>query len=531
MPVLHFYESGRELFAHPLRPGRTVVGRSDRCDIALPSDSVSRVHCMVEQRGASWHLTDRSRHGTKVNTEPVERAELADGDVISIGRYEAHFSEEQTPGMRAPTAAAPMPAAIHEELVALSDEGYAASRAEIRFTKGPSAGSSAWLSRPRSSVGGSGAQVRLDPSLAPDAAFLRVVRGRVMVEPGSAATFLAGVRVRTITPVVPGEEVRVGDHAFVVETATIEESGSALESFGEMVGSAPLTQRLFGVLHRVASHDAPVLLCGESGTGKELAARGIHDAGPRHEQPFVPVNCAAVTETLFESELFGHEKGAFTGATARQDGAFQRADRGTLFLDEVGELSPSVQAKLLRVLESGEVRRVGGSHPEYPDGRVIAATNRNLPAMVKKGTFREDLYFRLAVLTVRLPALRERRADIAVLARTLLARNHPNANLTPRALGALQEYGWPGNIRELRNVLTRAVVMGGPSISAGDLQFNPWAFDDAPAAERAPETDGPERTMLEDALAAADGNRTRAARALGMPRSSLLYKLRKHGLM
>ncbi len=325
----------------------------------------------------------------------------------------------------------------------------------------------------------------------------------------------------------------------VVDVRTVEETPEHTH-FGESVGSSPAMRRLFGVLRRMAAHDAPVLLTGDSGTGKELSARALHDHGARHGGPFVALNCAAIAEQLFESELFGHEKGAFTGATNRAEGAFQRADGGTLFLDEIGELRLDAQAKMLRALESGEVRRVGGGTAEFPDVRIVAATNRNLQHEVSAGTFRADLYFRLAVLTVRLPSLRERREDIGLLARTLLARHHPGATLTPDAVAALEQYDWPGNIRELRNVLTRAYVLGGPTINASDLQFNPWAFDGAPAAAAfgpptlapSPSVHSPhdEREVLAAALRAAGGNRTRAARELGMPRSSLLYKLGKHGI-
>jgi DNA-binding NtrC family response regulator len=315
---------------------------------------------------------------------------------------------------------------------------------------------------------------------------------------------------------------------FTVAVRTIEEQRE-LPVIGELVGQAPTMRRLFGVLARMAAHDAPVLLTGESGTGKELAARAVHDVGPRHDGPFVALNCAAITETLFESEMFGHEKGSFTGAIARQDGAFQQANGGTLFLDELAELKLEDQAKLLRTLESGEVRRVGGAKPEYPDVRVIAATNRNLTERVRTGLFRADLYFRLAVLTVRMPALRERKEDLRPLARALLERNHRGAVLTEDAAAALERYDWPGNVRELRNVLTRAFVLTGPVISAEALEFHPWAFEDTPPplVRNDPQDDDTERHTLVAALQRHAGNRTRAARDLGMPRSSLLYKLKR----
>ncbi|MEQ1500796.1 MAG: sigma 54-interacting transcriptional regulator [Myxococcota bacterium] len=542
MAQIQFHESGRPLFVHVLRPGRTVIGRSDSCDLALPSDSVSRVHCVIDTRPDGFWVHDRSRHGTEVNGERIDARQLADGDDIAIGTYRARFTITDDASLHNPTATVPLPAAIHEELVEGNEQVVAACRSEVRFVRGPHTGRTLLIGQPRTSIGGPGATIELDPKLPRGAVYLRVSRGRPMIEPGVLPAFLAGARVRELTPIQPGEEVRFGDHGFVVEIAMIEETGRELDSFGEMVGRAPVMRRLFGAMYRMAAHDAPVLLTGESGTGKELAARGLHQAGPHFEGPFVPVNCAAIAESLFESELYGHEKGSFTGAAGRADGAFQRADNGTLFLDEIGEMHLDLQAKLLRALESGEVRRVGGAEPEFPDVRVVSATNRNLQDMVRHGKFRQDLYFRLAVLTVRLPSLRERPTDIPVIAQTLLARHHPGGRLTADALQALQEYEWPGNIRELRNVLTRSIVMGGNTITAGNIEFNPWSFEDpsgtpAPAQSvprskpAAPQGADPERATVEDALAKANGNRTQAARILGIARSSLLYKLNKYGLM
>ncbi len=528
MPHLSFHEDSRPLFVHLLKAGRTVIGRSDRCDVALPSESVSRVHCLLERRLDGYWLSDRSRHGTRVNGATVESWQLADGDEIVIGVYTCRFEMQDHGTLSQPTATRPVMPAIHEELVTVSEEHFAAGRAEIRFTRGPLEGRAMLLQQVRTSMGGPGATIPLDASLPRSALHVRVVRGRAMIEPADAACFLAGIRVREITPVLPGEEVRVGDHAFAVTVTTVEESPRC-EGFGEMVGRSEPMRRMFGILMRIAAHEAPVLLTGESGTGKELAARGIHDASPRSEGPFVAVNCAAIAETLVESELFGHEKGAFTGAAQRQDGAFHRAAGGTLFLDEVGELRLEAQAALLRALESGEVRRVGGSAPEFPDCRVVAATNRNLGERVAEGAFREDLYFRLAVLTVRLPSLRQRPDDLGIVARVLLERAHPGAILTDDAVIALQSYNWPGNVRELRNVLTRAFVMTGRVIAAENLTFNPWAFEGEPHSVPQPTRRGeePERKQILDALKRANGNRTHAANLLNIPRSSLLYKMKR----
>jgi DNA-binding NtrC family response regulator len=513
MPRLHFHFHGRHVFTHPLRPTRTLIGRSDRCDISLPSETVSRVHCWIEPRGDELWVCNRSQNGTYVNGRAVERERLTEGDRVDIGDYQARIGFDDAIDREGATTVSPLAPATHEELVV--------------FTRGALEGKAIKLTHACTTLGGPGSDVVLDSTLPRDAVRVRVVRSRVMIEPGGAGSTLAGSRVRETTPAFPGEEVKVSEHAFIIALRTEGEEDNERSAFGEMVGTSGSMRRLFGVLARVAAHDAPVLLAAESGCGKELAAKAVHTNSPRGSEPFVAVNCAAIADNLFESEVFGHEKGAFTGATHRQDGAFHQADGGTLFLDEVGELKLELQAKLLRALESGEVRRVGAATVEYPDVRIIAATNRNLSEMVQNGSFRRDLFFRLAVLTIRLPPLRERGEDIPILARTLLERQHPGSFLTDEAARALQEYGWPGNVRELRNVLTRAIVLSGPVVHPEGLQFNPWAFDDvSPVPVDAPVDD----FALTEVLRRHGGNRARAARELGIPRSSLLYKLKRMGL-
>jgi transcriptional regulator with AAA-type ATPase domain len=532
MASLHFHLGGRLLFVHHLPPTRSVIGRSDRCDLALPSETVSRTHCVVERRTDGWWLVDRSRNGTAVNDQSVERHLLAHGDRITLGDYEARFSTGEAAPEAVTAPATPRLPASFEALVEINGDRLAAEHATLTLRSGPQQGRRFRLRHARTTVGGTGSLLLLDVDLPSSCAAVRLARGRPMIEPGPTPVYLDGHRVREITPVLPGEILRLGDVEFEVGPQLVEETAKELASFGEMVGTSSALRRTFGMLARVAAHEQPVLLTGESGTGKELAARAIHEGGPRHDGPFVAVNCAAIAETLFESELFGHEKGAFTGAIQRADGAFHQAEGGTLFLDEVGEMKLDLQAKLLRTLESGEVRRVGSAVPSWPDVRVVAATNRDLMVMVRNGTFRADLYYRLAVLTVHLPSLRERPEDIPTVARTLLARHHPEAQLTDEAVALLQRYEWPGNVRELRNVLTRAFVMGGPLLTPATLSFHPWSFDarPAPAAPEPRPQDDEDRELLLEALRKAQNNRTAAAAALGIPRSTLLYRLRRLGI-
>jgi two-component system NtrC family response regulator len=294
---------------------------------------------------------------------------------------------------------------------------------------------------------------------------------------------------------------------------------------------------VISLVGRVAPSEATVLIRGESGTGKELIAKAIHYASPRATKPLIRVNCAALPENLLESELFGHERGAFTGAIASRKGRFELADGGTLFLDEIGDLPPHLQAKLLRVLQEREFERVGSSKPLSVNVRMLSATHRDLEARIKTGEFREDLYYRLNVVTIMLPPLRERRPDIPALMDhflRLFAQKNGKVirGFTREARNALLRYDFPGNVRELENLIERAVVLTRDDvIGRGDM---PLTLEES-EAKNDQETrlvavvEGLERRMIKDALAQAGGIQTRAAEALGMTERALRYKLKKYG--
>ena len=311
---------------------------------------------------------------------------------------------------------------------------------------------------------------------------------------------------------------------------------------GAMIGSGPAMKRLFEAIARVADTDLSVLVRGESGTGKELVAEALHERSARRGRPFVAVNCAAISRELVESELFGHEKGAFTGAAARRVGRFEAASSGTMFLDEIGDMPLETQAKVLRVLEERRVERVGGNGTIEVDVRIVAATHKDLEAEAKRGRFREDLFYRLKVVELVLPPLRERVEDIPALAERFLARSAERLGRERRRLGdsavsALAQHAWPGNVRELRNVIEQAAVLAsGPAIEASDLRLGvragarttvsfPGGTSFADAKRSAVE--GFERAFLTGALRAHGGNVSRAADAIGMVRQSLQQKLRE----
>jgi len=305
-----------------------------------------------------------------------------------------------------------------------------------------------------------------------------------------------------------------------------------------LIGESDAMRAIKGDIARLAGSKAAVLILGETGTGKELIARAIHDRSSRRDGPFVRVNCAAFAETLLESELFGHEKGAFTGAHARKPGRFELADGGTIFLDEIAELSPPAQAKILRVLQEEEFERVGGTETLKVDVRVIAATNRDLAALVEEGRFREDLFYRLNVVPLVVPPLRERKEDIPVLIDHFLRRyaqeNHKRVRgFTKEALEAIMAYHWPGNVRELENAVERGVVLTEQEWIGPEL----LPFQSGGGAERSEgggglvaKVEAYERKLIARALAASGGNTSRAAEILGVSRSTLRYKIKKYSL-
>ena len=330
-----------------------------------------------------------------------------------------------------------------------------------------------------------------------------------------------------------------------VEVRRLRSELESTYSFEEMVGTSGEMQQMQALMRRAAGSDITVLVRGESGTGKELVARLLHFNGPRRSAPFVAVNCAAVSESLMESELFGHERGAFTGAASRRLGCFERANGGTILLDEIGDMSPAMQAKLLRVLQEREIQRVGGTAAIPVDVRVIAATNTDLEAAMDTGAFRKDLYFRVAAFLIEVPPLRERRGDIQHLAQYFLARHARKAGRSIRALSTpalqrLEQHDWPGNVRELDSAIGRAVLLETTQVlqesSLPPQLFSAQAPHHAPAAAGMPATRDVvplaevERRALVHALEVSAHNVSRAARALGINRATLHRKLRKYEL-
>ena len=373
-------------------------------------------------------------------------------------------------------------------------------------------------------------------------------RGYLLVDLQSTnGTYLDGARVERAY-LKKGSQVGAGQS--LIRFAPIEDEikldPAGEEPLGEMVGASAKMRQIFGLLRRVAPMDVSVIITGETGTGKELAARAIHENSPRKRGPFVVLDCGAIPENLIESELFGHEKGSFTGADRAREGAFERAQGGTIFLDELGELRLDLQPKLLRVLEQREVRRVGGNDVIDIDVRVIAATHRDLQKEVQQGRFREDLFFRLAVINLHLPPLRQRSEDLGLIIEKVLTspetvKRHGHKRLAPQTLAALTRYAWPGNVRELMNVISHLLTFAeSDTIDVGalparlvtEVRDGPLAFDERLSFKDAKDQllEAFEREYLTTVLKRCGGNITRAARESGLHRKSIERLCKKYEL-
>jgi two-component system, NtrC family, response regulator HydG len=563
---------------YPLLNGELLVGRAPNADVVLSEPDVGWRHCQIHQRGGRFTISDlRSAIGTYVNGMRSAERWLEDRDQIGVGKTVLMFrsgqketappafaseAHEAKPVLlaacslvflfRALAAASSDPAqtqVLRNLILRLvsdfvpSEEGFlllGKTAAELQerleeFGGGCQDQFSAMLRQ----VCEEGATTLDLPRMVGVPLYMEGVLGGVlMVQVQQKEAEKLSTHLETLTAVASlasvGFEANREVETLKAEKALLQQE---IASSSGIVGNSPPIRRLLALIDRVAPRDTTVLITGESGTGKELVARALHDKSARHERPFVAVNCAALSESLFESELFGHEKGAFTGAVSLKRGRFELAQGGTIFLDEVGELALPLQAKLLRVLQQREFERVGGTQVLSLDIRVIAATNRDLSDDVREGKFREDLYHRLNVVTLNSPALRDRKEDIPLLARYFLERSATRCKrqiqgLSKESEELLCQYQWPGNVRELENAMERAVVLG-----VSDLVLP----EDLPETllEVAPQAGGTryhssvgqaKREAILEAYAQNSGDYKLAAKALGLHPNYLLRLVRNLGL-
>jgi two-component system response regulator AtoC len=503
-----------------------IVGRSSSATFVADDERVSRRHLRIAFRdGGLWASDLGSRNGTTVNRRKLDgERELSPGDELAVGPVRVSVC--------GPRDAAPI-AGENEMWARLSSELDRSLR----------------LGRPLSLVG-----LQIAGPAQKQAALRAAARlGRLdrMGEyaPGSYLVLLPETALADGNRIAGelAEEARAAGAQVSARAVAVPEHGRATSALvaaalrppedesaasAELIAEDPAMKQLLELARRAARSDATVLLLGETGSGKELVAAEIQRHSDRAGKPYVRMNCASLPSTLLESELFGHERGAFTGAQKRRVGFLEAAHGGTLLLDEIGEVPPEMQAKLLRVLEERKLTRVGGEEEIAVDVRFIAATHRDLDAEVAAGRFRQDLFFRINAITLRVPPLRARPLDLPRLAQSFLERAAATAHRTPPALSpellqALLRYPWPGNVRELRNVIERAVVLGeGAELLPAHLPQRMSVLG-PPMREQVDEL---ERRNLVEALGATDGNRTHAAQRLGISRRSLIYKLKKYGI-
>jgi DNA-binding NtrC family response regulator len=534
MQELVFFRLGVQLLRLGLGRPRTVLGSGESSDVVLPDPDLSGQHVAFLCNGTRCFLEDLSGKGLLVAGQVMTRGELLDGMDIALGQWRALFRER---GSSESGVGRSTDVQSQEDLED-SEEGLAPTQVRVKQ------GTTEFLHELSSeslTLGTDPANGLVIRDRFISSRHLQVTRcetGFHVRDLGSTnGTFLGNARI--FEAEFPLNTVlRVGETELHFESAAQARQQTPWHG---IIGSDPAVRHLLELISQVAPSTATVTILGESGTGKELVARALHDGSPRAQQPFIPVNCAAISKELIESELFGHEKGAFTGADTQRKGAFAEAHGGTLFLDEIGELPLELQAKLLRALESGEIKPVGASRPVRMDVRVVAATHRDLLAQAGEGRFREDLYYRLGVVLLTLPPLRRRPTDIRLLAEHFLRLHAPRdlpVRFTPAALDKLQQHSWPGNVRELRNAVLGALLFRKAlKIDAGELSLQQANRPPRAGAEELslelPEgvsleqmMQRVERHLVENTLRRHHHNKNRAAQQLGLSRATLFRRLK-----
>lgn len=538
--VVHFRE--RKIFSLALDKMEFTIGRSEKCDLILTGDNVSRCHAILKLVEDGVWIHDESRHGTQLNGNKITsatRVHHKDQIQISEWRLEFHDLANQK------TAHTHQPKDItrsshsHESTKLIHfdqmDQRVKIFKPMLLVTDPAGKLSHKAFRKDVVTVGTApDCDICIPDEYASrhHARFSITHRGLLCEDLHSTnGTWAGGARVIE-------KLLQDGDTVIVGQTSirtSLAEEGSPTEnpvanrlSF-DFVGEHPFMKDLFFRIKTAAGGNLPIFVQGESGTGKELVAKAVHELSARHQQPLVVINCAAISPTLVESELFGHERGAFTGAEIRHAGVFEQAHGGTLFLDEVGELSPEIQAKLLRVLESGFIRRVGGETDIPVDVRLISATHKNLGKMVAKNEFRLDLFYRIFVVGLTLPALRERREDIPLLVNSILKARPETANISVshEAMLSLTRHPWPGNVRELKNVLQRAACFcHNHTLYEKDIEFLSILRQNVGVSRQRLLLSREART-IQETLRTTGGNKEEAAHQLKMGRSTLFRKLKE----
>lgn len=553
MSEILVYHKGKKFFNVPLESSRFTIGRSHENDLILTGDSISREHAVIENTNGSFILHDKSTHGTHINEEPVLQAvTLKDHDKITILDWQIEFCDTHSDTKQPPhqTQLTTLPQATTTDatkIIRFGDDGKTFKILNPMIILTDVAGNKTYVAlRKKHIILGSGEDcdtIVKDETVSKNHVSIKITdKGFLVTDLDSTnGTLVNNARIKDMF-IRDQQNIQIGRTTVTFcLTALSEEplTPFAGNEFCGILGESAVMKTLFAQILKAASTDMTVIIHGESGSGKENVARALHNLSDRKDKPYVVINCGAITTSLIESELFGHEKGAFTGADQRHIGAFEQANGGTLFLDEIAELPLELQSKLLRVLEYQKIRRVGSTKEIDVNVRVITATHRQLSAMVQTQKFREDLFYRLFVLPLTVPPLRSRLEDLAILIPYFLkSATSDSLEIDPSAWEKLRAHSWPGNVRELKNTLWRAVAFcENKTLTANDIHLIPF-FGHESASEvikhsaRAPlsDADAAEANRIRHALTETDGDKNKAAELLNMGRSTLFRKVKNLGL-
>ncbi len=534
MPYLVFYRRGQELMRVLLDRARTTVGRNSGADVVVPDPLVAPLQAAIERDGEGYRLIDLSGEKTSVRGARVATTAIADGTAIAFGSFQAFFQDELPEGAADPSQAKTQVTGVDEP--ALPRELWlSAQQVGGGFAPGHVAVGSAVEIGSSSSAG-----LRLEhATVSSHHARLTREEDRLVLQDldSTNGTWINGVRIREVE-LTPGARFRVGPWDIWVD-AKRPGAPTDAEDFEGLISADPGMRAIFAQVDRVALSNAPVVITGESGTGKELLAVAMHRRSLRAGATLVPINCGAIAHSLIEAEIFGHEKGSYTGADTVRKGALLEANGGTLFLDEIGELPLDLQPKLLRAVELGEIKPIGAGKPSRVDVRFVCATNRNLGDEIRLHRFREDLFFRLAVVTLQLPPLRQRLGDVPLLwahfMRKLGTTTVPLA-LSDAARAKLLDHRWPGNVRELRNVAQRALLTCMATVIGPEhIVFDAHTLDQTAGAGQTVNPVGLTLAQIEAAaieinLRHFKGNRRAVTKQLDIAKSTLLKKIADYQL-
>lgn len=544
MPELVASKDHKTLIRVPLGRKDFKIGRAISNDLTLSDDYISRLHAEISLKQDQYFLKNVSSGGTYINKNLVTDKELQDGDIISIGDWELKFClnshHDDDLQKEVNTCITRIEKKQETKIVQIkSEEEKFLTEQPIMIIKSPQKNSRRFHLKEESITVGShpNADIQVEDDYVSNYHVkLTWSQEGILIKDlqSTNGTWIDGSKVMEMS-VQPPQKIKIGETKIQI---FLDHNHEAVEpvnynKFCGIIGQSEGMRKLYRQIERVSSTLHTVLIQADSGCGKELVAKAIHDLSSVRSGPYVVINCGAISPNLIESELFGHEKGAFTGANQRHMGAFEQANRGTIFLDEIGELPLDLQPKLLRVLENGTIKRVGGIQEISIQSRVIAATHRDLAKWVETKKFREDLFYRLCVLPLSIPKLKDRRDDIPFLVHYFLDQSSPISSdsekikISKPALNKLMKYDWPGNVRELKNVILRSVVYADDdTLCEDDIEL----FSDCGKKEKIKSISSLEKERIQEVIDEAKGNKTKAAELLGIARSTLFKKMKSYGI-